>query len=272
MAGGGGGGSFFVFYILIRIATFDPPFGLIFLILFASLYWFLRYGWPKLQAFWLARERTGRADKRETKKRERRVELAAAEAADVEPDLRSRARPRVRRRAVHADPVRVGCRRPDRAAGPDRPEPACGVGAPSRRVRPRGLAQPRPADRRTEGRVRRASAQRANRGAPRRRPDRGAAPRLRDRRIRPSHQAHRPVHRNGSDAGVLDARPPRRSLDPAVDRAGSRGPPLATGSDRRNRMGRRAEAPRRGARRGCRRDRRARWHQGERGRRVPVHR
>ena len=83
--GGGGGGSFFLFYILIRIAMFHPPFGLLALVFFGGLYWFLRYGQPKFQAFWMARERTGRADKRETKKRERHVELAAAEAADVDP-------------------------------------------------------------------------------------------------------------------------------------------------------------------------------------------
>ncbi len=83
--GGGGGGSFFLFYILIRLATFDPPFGLIFVICLVGGYWFLRNGWPKLQAFWQARERSGPAAKRTTRKRERRVELAAAEAADVDP-------------------------------------------------------------------------------------------------------------------------------------------------------------------------------------------
>jgi predicted lipid-binding transport protein (Tim44 family) len=58
---------------------------LLFLVGLALLYWLYRRGIPKMQAFWNAREQSGRAARRTTKKRERRVELAAAEAADVDP-------------------------------------------------------------------------------------------------------------------------------------------------------------------------------------------
>jgi predicted lipid-binding transport protein (Tim44 family) len=45
----------------------------------------MRYGMPKMERFWQARSRQGHAHRRETRRRERRVELAAAEAADEDP-------------------------------------------------------------------------------------------------------------------------------------------------------------------------------------------
>ncbi len=89
--GGGGGGSGFALFILFRllidIAVLGHGLGLLFLIGLALLYWFFRSGMPKLQA-WMAEraaQRTG--GHRKTSERERRVELAAAEAADEDPDF-----------------------------------------------------------------------------------------------------------------------------------------------------------------------------------------
>ena len=89
--GGGGGGSGFALFILFRllidIAVLGHGLGLLFLIGLALLYWFFRSGMPKLQA-WMAEraaQRTG--GHRKTSQRERRVELAAAEAADEDPDF-----------------------------------------------------------------------------------------------------------------------------------------------------------------------------------------
>jgi predicted lipid-binding transport protein (Tim44 family) len=87
--GGGGGGRGFelllLFRLLFYIALLGHGLGALFLIALAAAYWFFRYGWPRFQAYWEARERSGPAARRETRKRERRVELAAAEAADVDP-------------------------------------------------------------------------------------------------------------------------------------------------------------------------------------------
>ncbi|HEY6525757.1 MAG TPA: Tim44-like domain-containing protein [Solirubrobacteraceae bacterium] len=89
--GGGGGGSGFALFILFRllidIAVLGHGLGLLFLIALALLYWFVRSGLPKLQA-WMAEraaQRTG--GHRKTSERERRVELAAAEAADEDPEF-----------------------------------------------------------------------------------------------------------------------------------------------------------------------------------------
>ncbi|MGO9976483.1 MAG: Tim44 domain-containing protein [Solirubrobacteraceae bacterium] len=87
--GGGGGVHGFELYLLIRvlidIALLGHGKGAIVLVVLALLYWFLRSGLPKMQAAWRARKQSGRAARRDTRKRERRVELAAAEAADVDP-------------------------------------------------------------------------------------------------------------------------------------------------------------------------------------------
>jgi predicted lipid-binding transport protein (Tim44 family) len=76
---------FLLFQLLWRIARIGHGLGFLILIGLAALYWFLRYGMPKMQAFTQAREQSGPAARRETRRRERRVELAAAEAADVDP-------------------------------------------------------------------------------------------------------------------------------------------------------------------------------------------
>jgi predicted lipid-binding transport protein (Tim44 family) len=89
--GGGGGGSGFALFILFRllidIAVLGHGLGLLFLLAVAFLWWFGTRGMPKLQAWWAeqAAKRAGSSTK--TSKRERRVELAAAEAADEDPDF-----------------------------------------------------------------------------------------------------------------------------------------------------------------------------------------
>ncbi len=84
--GGGGGGKGFALFILIRviidIALIGHGLGVLILIAAALIYWFLRSGGPKMSAAWQARQETGRAQRRRTRQRERKVELAAAEAAD----------------------------------------------------------------------------------------------------------------------------------------------------------------------------------------------
>jgi len=87
--GGGGGGRgaalYILIQILIRIAIFGHGLGalvLIGLILIAVVVMNLA---PRVQAFWAAQESQGRAARRPTSKRQRRVELAAAEAAEDDP-------------------------------------------------------------------------------------------------------------------------------------------------------------------------------------------
>jgi predicted lipid-binding transport protein (Tim44 family) len=90
--GGGGGGSGFalyvVFQLLFRIALIGHGLGALFLLACALLYAGYRYGIPYLQE-WMA---TRAAARRTTghhrpSKRERKVELAAAEAAEEDPEL-----------------------------------------------------------------------------------------------------------------------------------------------------------------------------------------
>jgi predicted lipid-binding transport protein (Tim44 family) len=87
--GGGGGGHAFALYIVFRIlldiAILGHGLGAVFLIL-CGLAWLFYTRWlPQMQRNWAARSRDGRSHRRETKKRERTVELAAAEAADENP-------------------------------------------------------------------------------------------------------------------------------------------------------------------------------------------
>jgi predicted lipid-binding transport protein (Tim44 family) len=88
-SGGGGGGNGFVIFLLLRviieIAFLGHGLGLLVLIAAALVYWFFVRGEPKLQRVWDERRRQGRRRKRETRSRERKVELAAAEAADEDP-------------------------------------------------------------------------------------------------------------------------------------------------------------------------------------------
>ncbi|HTU97225.1 MAG TPA: Tim44-like domain-containing protein [Solirubrobacteraceae bacterium] len=89
--GGGGGGSGFALFIIIRllidIAILGHGLGLLFLIGVALLWWFVTRGMPKVQAWWYAQAARRSGGRRRTSERERRVELAAAEAADEDPDF-----------------------------------------------------------------------------------------------------------------------------------------------------------------------------------------
>ncbi len=87
--GGGGGGRgaglYIVFQILFRILIFGHGLGaliLIGLIVLALL--FMKVG-PSVQSFWASQGSSGRAARRRVAQRERRVELAAAEAAEDDP-------------------------------------------------------------------------------------------------------------------------------------------------------------------------------------------
>lgn len=87
--GGGGGGHGFELYIIIRvilwIAVLGHGLGAVVLIAAAFGWWFMTRGYPAMKRNREARAREGHAHRRETRRRERRVELAAAEAADQNP-------------------------------------------------------------------------------------------------------------------------------------------------------------------------------------------
>jgi predicted lipid-binding transport protein (Tim44 family) len=83
--GGRGGGLYIVIQILIRIALLGHGIGALALIAIAVAYVLLRNGVPWMRNFWTARESSGRAARRRSAQRERRVELAAAEASEVDP-------------------------------------------------------------------------------------------------------------------------------------------------------------------------------------------
>lgn len=91
--GGGGGGHgggfalFIVIRLLIDIAVLGHGLGALVLIGLALLYLLVTRGLPKLQAWWAERAARRSGGHRKTSKRERRVELAAAEAADEDPDF-----------------------------------------------------------------------------------------------------------------------------------------------------------------------------------------
>jgi predicted lipid-binding transport protein (Tim44 family) len=83
--GGRGVGIYILFQILIRIAVLGHGLGALVLIALA-LAWFAytRLG-PQTRGFWSSRQRTGRAARSQAARRERRVHLAAAEAAEDDP-------------------------------------------------------------------------------------------------------------------------------------------------------------------------------------------
>jgi predicted lipid-binding transport protein (Tim44 family) len=87
--GGGGGGRgvgiYILFQILIRIAVLGHGLGALFLIALALVWFAFRRMGPQTRGFWSARQRSGRAARANTKRRERRVQLAAAEAAEDDP-------------------------------------------------------------------------------------------------------------------------------------------------------------------------------------------
>ncbi len=83
--GGRGVGLYILIQILIRIAVLGHGLGALILIgLFVLAFLFLRVV-PGTRAFWAARQESGPAARRQVSKRQRRVELAAAEAAEDDP-------------------------------------------------------------------------------------------------------------------------------------------------------------------------------------------
>jgi hypothetical protein len=79
--GGGGGKAFFVFLIFRAIIDLTiATHGIFLLVLIAvgAAWWIMNRGVPSFMAYWGAHQRQGRAHRRSSRKRERRVELAAA--------------------------------------------------------------------------------------------------------------------------------------------------------------------------------------------------
>jgi predicted lipid-binding transport protein (Tim44 family) len=86
--GGGGGHAFFVFLIfraIIDLTIATHGIFLLVLLAVAAAWWIMNRGAPSFMVYWSAHQRQGRAYRRESRKRERRVELAAAEAEDENP-------------------------------------------------------------------------------------------------------------------------------------------------------------------------------------------
>jgi predicted lipid-binding transport protein (Tim44 family) len=87
--GGGGGGRgvgiYILFQLLFRIALLGHGLGALFLIAAFVIIFMLRRGGPSAQRFWSARQSQGRAARKRSAQRERRVELAAAEASEDDP-------------------------------------------------------------------------------------------------------------------------------------------------------------------------------------------
>ncbi len=87
---GGGGGShafeiYLIFRVILDIALLGHGLGLLVLILLGLAWYFMTRGAPQMERWWAARSRQGRAHRREARRRERKVELAAAEAEDENP-------------------------------------------------------------------------------------------------------------------------------------------------------------------------------------------
>ena len=89
--GGGGHGSGFAIYIvldlLFHIALLGHGLGALVLIALAILYFLVTRVLPKMQANWAERAAQRSGGKHRTSDRERRVELAAAEAAEDDPEF-----------------------------------------------------------------------------------------------------------------------------------------------------------------------------------------
>jgi predicted lipid-binding transport protein (Tim44 family) len=88
--GGGGGhgrgaGIYILFQILIRVAIIGHGLGALVIIALVLLYLGYTNFAPQARGAWSDRRRRGRAGRRQIKQRERRVELAAAEAAQEDP-------------------------------------------------------------------------------------------------------------------------------------------------------------------------------------------
>jgi predicted lipid-binding transport protein (Tim44 family) len=89
--GGGGGGSgfalFILFQLLFRIALLGHGLGLLVLIAVGLFWLFATRGMPKMQEWFATRAASRSGSRRKNSQRERRVELAAAEAAEDDPDF-----------------------------------------------------------------------------------------------------------------------------------------------------------------------------------------
>jgi predicted lipid-binding transport protein (Tim44 family) len=86
--GGGGGHGFFLFLIFKAIIDLTIATHGIFLLVLIGLgaaWWVMNRGMPGFVRFWGAQQQQGRAHRRESRRRARRVELAAAEAEDANP-------------------------------------------------------------------------------------------------------------------------------------------------------------------------------------------
>jgi predicted lipid-binding transport protein (Tim44 family) len=87
--GGGHGGSGFAIYIvlqlLFRIALLGHGVGALVLIGLALIYFFVKKGIPYIQEWWATRASARSGGHKRNSQRERRVELAAAEAAEDDP-------------------------------------------------------------------------------------------------------------------------------------------------------------------------------------------
>jgi predicted lipid-binding transport protein (Tim44 family) len=94
-SGGGGGGGhgngfalFLIFELLIHIAVLGHGLGALFLVACGLLYLFVTKVMPKLVDWWAARRAAaGPSTRRRPSQRERRVQLASAEAADEDPEF-----------------------------------------------------------------------------------------------------------------------------------------------------------------------------------------
>ncbi len=110
--GGGGGGKgfalFIIFRLLIDIAILGHGLGLLVLLALFAAWWIMSRGMPSFLRFWDLRAQQGRAHRRESRKRERRVELAAAEAEDENPIFGPAAVRDAGRPAVHRHPDSPG--------------------------------------------------------------------------------------------------------------------------------------------------------------------
>jgi predicted lipid-binding transport protein (Tim44 family) len=89
--GGGGHGSGFAIYIifqlLFRIALLGHGLGALVLVALALMWFFATRVMPKMQESWAERAAQRSGGRHKTSDRERRVELAAAEAADEDPEF-----------------------------------------------------------------------------------------------------------------------------------------------------------------------------------------
>lgn len=83
--GGGGAGLYILIQVLIRIAILGHGVGALVLIGLALLWIFFTRVAPRAGRFWSARGSRGPSARRRSAQRERRVELAAAEAAEDDP-------------------------------------------------------------------------------------------------------------------------------------------------------------------------------------------